>query len=168
MCTSTAPTSSADSPGARSESRRPGTRVKSSQSLYRSDMDEPDRAPDPCTAGTGTTPPRTESCGDKAGLGREPGPRRYREAVAILIDPPNWPAHGTLFSHLVSDVSIVELQAFADGNDVPRRAFDRDHYDVPVARYAGLVASGAREVSSRELLARLLAAGLRVRRSRSA
>jgi|ThiBiot_500_biof_2_1041547.scaffolds.fasta_scaffold14901_4 hypothetical protein len=84
--------------------------------------------------------------------------------VAILIDPPNWPAHGTLFSHLVSDVSVVELHAFAAHHDLPGRAFDRDHYDVPVARYAGLVASGATEVSSRELLARLLASGLRRRK----
>ncbi|MGO2004190.1 DUF4031 domain-containing protein, partial [Arthrobacter rhombi] len=33
--------------------------------------------------------------------------------MAILIDPPLWPAHGTVFSHLVSDVSVEELHAFA-------------------------------------------------------
>lgn len=86
--------------------------------------------------------------------------------MAVLIDPPYWPAHGTLFSHLVSDVSYIELHTFAAANGVPERAFDRDHYDVPVARYELLVAAGAVAVDSRVLLARLIAAGLRVRRQR--
>lgn len=83
--------------------------------------------------------------------------------MAVLIDPPRWPAHGTVFSHLVSDVSYVELHAFAAANDLPERAFDRDHYDVPLARYDLLVAAGAEPVESRVLLARLIAAGLRRR-----
>ena len=33
--------------------------------------------------------------------------------MAILIDPPAWPAHGTLWSHLVSDSDYDELHAFA-------------------------------------------------------
>lgn len=84
--------------------------------------------------------------------------------MAILIDPPRWPAHGTVFSHLVSDVSYLELHEFAIYAEIPQRAFDRDHYDVPLARYDSLVISGALEVSSRELLARLIGAGLRQRR----
>lgn len=83
--------------------------------------------------------------------------------MTILIDPPLWPAHGTVFSHLVSDISYRELHVFAASMQLPERAFDRDHYDVPLARYAGLVAAGALEVPSRELLARLIAAGLRRR-----
>lgn len=84
--------------------------------------------------------------------------------MTILIDPPIWPAHGTTFSHLVSDESLTELQTFADREGLPRRAFDRDHYDVPASRHAGLVAAGALAVPTRELLARLLESGLRRRR----
>ena len=29
--------------------------------------------------------------------------------MAILIDPPRWPAHGRLWSHLISDASLDEL-----------------------------------------------------------
>lgn len=86
--------------------------------------------------------------------------------MAILIDPPLWPAHGTVFSHLVSDISYTELHLFAEQMELPGRAFDRDHYDVPLARYAGLVAAGALEVPTRELLARLVGAGLRWRGGR--
>ncbi|WP_415857041.1 DUF4031 domain-containing protein, partial [Sinomonas sp. G460-2] len=54
--------------------------------------------------------------------------------MAILIDTPMWPAHGTVFAHLVSDTSLAELHAFAAAADVPERAFDEDHYDVPERR----------------------------------
>lgn len=83
--------------------------------------------------------------------------------VTVLIDRPAWPAHGTLWSHLVSDASLQELHAFAERAGVPRRAFDLDHYDVPEARYGELVALGAQPVSMRELIERLRASGLRVR-----
>ncbi|WP_062288474.1 DUF4031 domain-containing protein [Demequina phytophila] len=80
----------------------------------------------------------------------------------ILIDPPLWPAHGRVWGHLVSDSSLAELHAFAARAGMPERAFDRDHYDYPVERRADLVALGAREVSTRELITRLRASGLRV------
>ncbi len=86
----------------------------------------------------------------------------YRDAVALLIDPPRWPAHGRLWSHLVSDTSLEELHAFALAAGIPRRAFDRDHYDVPESSYHQLVAAGACEVDAKELLRRLVASGLRV------
>ncbi|WP_427015595.1 DUF4031 domain-containing protein [Pseudarthrobacter sp. P1] len=81
----------------------------------------------------------------------------------IFIDPPFWPAHGTVFSHLVSDTSLAELHAFAAAAGIPDRAFDRDHYDVPERRYGQLVADGAVEVSGKELVRILVASGLRVR-----
>lgn len=87
--------------------------------------------------------------------------------MAVLIDPPAWPAHGTVWAHLVSDVSYDELHAFAAAHGVPRRGFERDHYDVPERLHAALVAGGARPVSSRELLERLSRAGLRRRKSES-
>jgi Protein of unknown function (DUF4031) len=61
-------------------------------------------------------------------------------------------------------VSFEELHAFARATSVPRRGFDRDHYDVPDHMYAALIAAGAVPVSSRELVRRLTRAGLRRRK----
>lgn len=83
--------------------------------------------------------------------------------MTVLIDPPAWPAHGMLWSHLVSDASLAELHAFARRAGVPERAFDLDHYDVPDRRYDELVAAGAVAVGGKELVTRLVASGLRVR-----
>jgi hypothetical protein len=83
--------------------------------------------------------------------------------MAVLIDRAMWPAHGTVWAHLVSDTSLDELHAFARRNDVPARSFDIDHYDVPERRVADLVAAGAEPVTGRELVRRLIASGLRVR-----
>lgn len=82
--------------------------------------------------------------------------------MTVLIDRPLWPAHGTLWSHLVSDVSLDELHALANTVGLPERSFDIDHYDVPAHRYDDLVAAGATPVSNRELVKRLQASGLRV------
>ncbi|MDH6628881.1 hypothetical protein M2271_006716 [Streptomyces sp. LBL] len=81
--------------------------------------------------------------------------------MTVYIDPPTWPGHGRLWSHLVSDVSFDELHAFAEELGAPPRAFERDHYDLPADRYADAVAAGAVEVGSKELVRRLTAAGLR-------
>jgi hypothetical protein len=48
---------------------------------------------------------------------------------------------------------------------MPRRAFQGDHYDVPEELYDEAVAAGAEPVGSRELLSRLMAAGLRLRKT---
>lgn len=85
--------------------------------------------------------------------------------MTILIDPPAWPAHGRLWSHLISDTSLDELHAFAAQHGIPRRGFERDHYDVPADAYPRLVRAGAVEVSSREVVSRLAAAGLRRRKA---
>ena len=45
------------------------------------------------------------------------------------------------------------------------RGFDRDHYDVPSEWYDKVVDAGATPVSSRELVTRLVKAGLRVRKA---
>jgi hypothetical protein len=79
----------------------------------------------------------------------------------ILVDEPLWPGRGRLWSHLVSDVSFDELHAFAEMLGTPRRAFDRDHYDIPEQRFASAIWLGATLLPSRELAARLRAAGLR-------
>lgn len=81
--------------------------------------------------------------------------------MAIYIDPPTWPGHGRMWSHLVSDRSFDELHEFAAGIGAPRRAFERDHYDLPAERYAEALEAGAVAVGSKELLRRLTEAGLR-------
>ena len=81
--------------------------------------------------------------------------------MVVLIDPPSWPAHGRAWSHLVSDLSLEELHTFAGALGVPARGFEGDHYDLPEERYSAAVQAGAQQVSSRELLRRLRAAGLR-------
>ncbi|QDP98114.1 DUF4031 domain-containing protein [Microlunatus elymi] len=86
--------------------------------------------------------------------------------MTIFIDAPNWPGHGHLWSHLISDTSFAELHGFAARTGIPRRAFDDDHYDVPAERFAECLAAGAQQRRSRELVALLNAAGLR-RRKRS-
>ena len=83
----------------------------------------------------------------------------------ILIDPPNAAGRGRLWSHLASDTSYDELHAFARGVGIPERGFDRDHYDVPSEWYDDMLAAGAVPVTSRELVSRLLSAGLRRRKS---
>jgi hypothetical protein len=89
--------------------------------------------------------------------------------VALLIDKPVWPWRGRLWSHLVSDVSYDELHAFVQGElGIPRRAFQGDHYDVPEELYEIAVAAGAQPVGGRELLSRLMAAGLRRKKRRGA
>jgi hypothetical protein len=86
------------------------------------------------------------------------------DSEMILIDPPNVVGHGRLWSHLASDVSYDELHAFARTLGIPQRGFDRDHYDVPSEWYDDALVAGATPVSSRELVARLIAAGLRRRK----
>ena len=82
--------------------------------------------------------------------------------MTVLIDQPIWPAHNTLWGHLVSDESLDELHAFAAKAGIPPRGFDRDHYDYPVHKRDELIALGAEPVGVRELVERLAASGLRV------
>ena len=84
--------------------------------------------------------------------------------MGILIDPPNAAGHGRLWSHLASDASYEELHVFARSLGIPERGFDRDHYDVPSEWYDDVVAAGAEPVTSRDLVARLVASGLRRRK----
>lgn len=88
--------------------------------------------------------------------------------MAALIDPPSWPAHGTLFAHLVSDSSLEELHAVAAAAGLHPRAFDRDHYDVPAARVDDVVAAGGTQVSARELVRALGSSGLRLNKRTAA
>lgn len=88
--------------------------------------------------------------------------RSYNVRMSIYIDPPIWPAHSTVFSHLISDVSLTELHEFAAAAGISERAFDRDHYDVPAHLYEDLVRAGAKELSGAQLTRTLIASGLRI------
>lgn len=81
--------------------------------------------------------------------------------MTIWIDPPRWPAHGRLWSHLISDTSSDELQAFAARAGIPARGFEGDHFDVPQESYAALVAAGAKPTEGTDLARRLRNSGLR-------
>ncbi|MFI6103765.1 DUF4031 domain-containing protein [Streptomyces sp. NPDC051310] len=88
--------------------------------------------------------------------------------MTLYIDPPSWPGHGRMWSHLISDASFEELHVFAEKLGAPPRAFDGDHYDWPSHRYGDAVAAGAVEVSSKEIVRLLKAAGLRRPKRRGA
>ena len=63
---------------------------------------------------------------------------------------------------MVSDESLDELHGFAELLGIPRRAFQGDHYDLHEELRIDAVGFGAAEVSSRELVVRLRASGLRL------
>lgn len=83
--------------------------------------------------------------------------------MAVYVDDPIWPRHGRFWAHLVSDLSYSELHEFAEVLGVPNRAFDRDHYDIPDELVPRAIELGAIKVGAKELLRRLVDAGLRVR-----
>jgi hypothetical protein len=84
--------------------------------------------------------------------------------MTLMIDPPAVPSRGRWWSHLASDESYEELHAFARELGIPERGFDRDHYDVPSEWYDEVLALGVEPVTSRELVRRLVASGLRRRK----
>jgi hypothetical protein len=88
--------------------------------------------------------------------------------MAILVDQPIWPHRGRLWAHLVSDTSYDELHDFATRLGIPRRGFQGDHYDVPAELRDLAVQLGAEEVTGRELVRRLIGAGLKQSRRRDA
>jgi hypothetical protein len=87
--------------------------------------------------------------------------------VAVLVDPAVWPWRDRRWAHLVSDESYDELHAFAALLGLERRWFQGDHYDIPAEHRERAIVLGAHAVPSRELIRRLVASGLRHRRSRT-
>ena len=86
--------------------------------------------------------------------------------MTIWIDQPIWPRHGTVFAHLISDTSLEELHAFAVRVGLHPRSFEGDHYDVPQERYAAVLAAGATSTTGSDVVRRLIASGLRLRKRR--
>jgi len=89
-------------------------------------------------------------------------------AEVILIDSPQWWHRERWWGHMVSDVSVAELHAFAEVLGIPRRAFERDHYDIPAHLHPMALEAGAVLVPSKDLVRRLTAAGLRRPKDRPA
>jgi hypothetical protein len=79
----------------------------------------------------------------------------------IIVDRPLWRWRGRRWAHLTSDTDFAELHDFAARLGMRRAWFQGDHYDLPEERWDDAVALGAVPVSSRELVRRLRAAGLR-------
>jgi Protein of unknown function (DUF4031) len=86
----------------------------------------------------------------------------------LFVDRPSWPGRGTVWCHLISDVAVAELHAFAELIGAPRRAYDRDHYDLSPDQFRIAAWLGARVVRSREITSRLSTAGLRRPKRRAA
>jgi hypothetical protein len=63
---------------------------------------------------------------------------------------------------MVSDESLQELHEFADQLGIPPRGFHGDHYDLPQYMRDKAVQLGAKPTTSKELVRRLGAAGLRL------
>src|SRR4051794_18800457 len=78
--------------------------------------------------------------------------------MAVMVDPlREYPDAGLPWRHWchMAAEAFEELHAFAAALGVPRRAFQRDHYDLPPHARAAALAAGAEEVSTRELLERM-------------
>lgn len=87
--------------------------------------------------------------------------------MTVLVDPAVWPWRDRRWAHLVSDESYEELHLFAELLGLERRWFQGDHYDIAADHRDRAIALGATPVPSRELVRRLVASGLRSRRSRT-
>jgi hypothetical protein len=79
--------------------------------------------------------------------------------MAVLVDPlREYPDGGlpvTRWCHMVSDAGFDELHAFAARLGIPRRRFQRDHYDLHARLRERAVALGAIEVDTGELIVRM-------------
>lgn len=82
--------------------------------------------------------------------------------MTVLVDDCLWAWRGRRWCHLVSDESLAELHGFAERIGIPPHVFQGDHYDLPEEIRAVAVEAGAVQVGSRELVARLRSAGLRL------
>lgn len=81
--------------------------------------------------------------------------------MAILVDACLWEHRERIWCHMVSDTSLDELHEFARGLGIPERGFHGDHYDLPSHVREVAVERGALQVTSRELVRAIAAAGLR-------
>ena len=78
----------------------------------------------------------------------------------ILVDPLVHRAKSPLgpraWCHMVSDTSLTELHAAAAAVGMKRAWFQGDHYDLVAARRSASVKNGAQQVTSQELVRRMV------------
>jgi RimJ/RimL family protein N-acetyltransferase len=79
----------------------------------------------------------------------------------LLVDDCRWEWRDRMWCHLVSDSSYDELHLFAKQLDVPRLAFQGDHYDLHELGRSRAISLGATEVNSRDIVRALRNSGLR-------
>lgn len=78
--------------------------------------------------------------------------------VDNLTDYAKSPLGPRAWCHMVSDTSLVELHEMAAKIGMKRAWFQVDHYDLVASRRAAAVRLGAAEVSSKELVKRMVGA----------
>ena len=88
--------------------------------------------------------------------------------MTVLVDAALWDWRSRRWAHLVSDQSYDELHRFAQQLGKRRLGFQSDHYDIDEADRRRALQMGAQPVTSRTLVRRLRAAGLRRRGMRPA
>jgi len=81
--------------------------------------------------------------------------------MAVMVDDARWWWRERRWAHLASDGGLDELHRFAAGLGLHRVSFGGDHYDVTEEQRLAALAAGAEPVTSRDLVRRLRAAGLR-------
>ena len=78
----------------------------------------------------------------------------------ILVDPLVHRAKSPLgpraWCHMVSDTSLTELHGAALAIGMKRAWFQGDHYDLVAARRSAAVKNGAQQVTSQELVRRMV------------
>jgi hypothetical protein len=83
--------------------------------------------------------------------------------MSVYVDNVRIPFGRMRMSHMIADTSD-ELHAFAGRLGIERRWIQnpgtpREHYDVSISKRREALALGAREVSSKEIVQRMQAAG---------
>ncbi|CAN5387261.1 DUF4031 domain-containing protein [soil metagenome] len=82
--------------------------------------------------------------------------------MTVLVDPlrpyPRARLPSALWCHMVSDSGLDELHELAGVIGLRRAWFQGDHYDLTPGGRAAAVAAGAVEVSSREVVRRMIGA----------
>ena len=76
--------------------------------------------------------------------------------VDALLEYSKSPLGPRTWCHMTSDTSLSELHDFAQKIGLKREWFQEDHYDLIASRRELAVKLGAKEVSGRELLRRMV------------
>ena len=72
--------------------------------------------------------------------------------MTVYVDTMQAPFRGMLMCHMIADTEH-ELHAMAAAIGMPRKRYQRDHYDIPMDMKELAMRNGAREIGMRELAA---------------